>query len=148
MGTPTTPGKYLGTHLLMALGLGVLLGAFTEPIWMYLTYYGLPKDKIELARKISSLESRVEDQMSKITKQDNEITELKNALTKSENAVKAAKAETEQAKTATPRRYEVVKEGSSTWRLDTATGKTCLLLASDAVWSKPGMAAQNCDLVQ
>lgn len=144
----TTPGRYLGTHLLMALALGVLLGAFTEPIWMFLTNYGLPKDKMELARKISSLESRVADQMNAIAEQDNKITELKNSLTKSENAVRAAKAETEQAKTATPRRYEVVKEGSSTWRLDTATGKTCLLLASDAVWSKPGMAAQNCDLVQ
>src|SRR5712664_990122 len=114
---PTTPGKYLGTHLLMALGLGVLLGAFTEPIWMYLTYYGLPKDKMELARKISDLQSRVEDHMSTITRQGNTITELQIALTKSENAVKAAKAETEQAKTATPRRFEVVKEGSRTWRL-------------------------------
>jgi hypothetical protein len=148
MGTLTTPGKYTGTHLLTALGLGVILGAFTEPIWMYLTHYGLPKDKIELARKISSVESRVEDQMSTITKQDHEITELKNALTQSENAVKAAKAETEQAKTATPRRYEVVKEGFRTWRLDTATGKTCLLLTTEADWNKSETAAQNCNLVQ
>jgi hypothetical protein len=87
---------------------------------MYLTYCGLPKDKMELARKISSLDSRVEDQMRVITEQGNKITELRNALTESENAVKAAKAETEQAKTATPRRYEVVKEGSSTWRLEQA----------------------------
>lgn len=29
--------RYTGSHLLMALAFGVLLGAFTEPIWMYFT---------------------------------------------------------------------------------------------------------------
>jgi uncharacterized coiled-coil protein SlyX len=132
----------------MALALGVLLGAFTEPIWMYFTYFGLPKDKMELARKISSLESRIEEQMSTIARQDNQIAELRTEIAKSAESVKAAKAETEQAKSATPRRYEVVKEGPRTWRLDTATGKTCLLLATEADWNKPEIAAQNCQLVQ
>jgi uncharacterized coiled-coil protein SlyX len=140
--------RYTGSHLLLALIFGMLLGAFTEPIWMYLTDFGLPKDKKELAQKISRLESRIEDQMKTIAEQSNKITELTNDLNKSERAVKAARAETEQAKSATPRRYEVVKEGLRTWRLDTATGKTCLLLATDADWNKPDVAAQNCQLVQ
>src|SRR5690348_7615155 len=110
MGTPQ--GKYTGMHLLIALAFGMLLGAFTEPLWMYLTSYGLPKDKMEFARKISSLESRIDEQISTIARQDNQIGELRTEIAKSAESLKAAKAETEQAKSATPHRYEVVKEGS------------------------------------
>jgi hypothetical protein len=45
-------------------------------------------------------------------------------------------------------RYHQYNSGGRTWRLDTATGKTCLLLASEADWKKPDVAAQNCLLEQ
>lgn len=36
-----------------------------------------------------------------------------------------------------PERYQVFKsESGETWRLDTATGETCLLLATAARWKK------------
>jgi uncharacterized membrane-anchored protein YhcB (DUF1043 family) len=140
--------RYTGSHLVIALVLGLLVGALTQPIWMYLTQLALPKDKMEIAQKISRLQSRIEDQMATITEESNKIVQLKDDLYKSQQALKGAKVETEQAKAATPHRYEVVKEGSRTWRLDTATGKTCLLLATEADWNKPESAAQNCELIQ
>jgi hypothetical protein len=42
-------------------------------------------------------------------------------------------------------RYRLDKEGWRTWRLDTATGQMCLLLASDNDWKKATLAAQACN---
>jgi len=42
-------------------------------------------------------------------------------------------------------RYSIHHEGFQTWRLDSATGYTCLMLASDEVWKKPGMKEQGCN---
>lgn len=41
-------------------------------------------------------------------------------------------------------RYQIHNEGFRTWRLDTATGQICLLLASSADWKKPDISAQGC----
>lgn len=41
-------------------------------------------------------------------------------------------------------RYQINREGFRTWRLDTATGKICLLLTSDEDWKKPDIQAQSC----
>jgi len=41
-------------------------------------------------------------------------------------------------------RFQVYTNGWRTWRLDTATGQNCLLLASEADWKKPKMQAQCC----
>ena len=41
-------------------------------------------------------------------------------------------------------RYQIDREGLSTWRLDTSTGRICLLLTSDADWKKPDIQAQAC----
>ncbi len=35
-------------------------------------------------------------------------------------------------------RYQIHKEGLRTWRLDTATGKSCLMLATEAYWKSEG----------
>lgn len=42
-------------------------------------------------------------------------------------------------------RYQIHREGFRTWRLDTATGQTCLLLTSEADWKKPETTAEACD---
>lgn len=41
-------------------------------------------------------------------------------------------------------RYQQYSRGNRTFRLDTATGSTCVLLATPADWKKPEMAAQSC----
>ena len=41
-------------------------------------------------------------------------------------------------------KYEIYRNGFRTWRLDTVTGATCILLTSDADWKKPDTAAQGC----
>lgn len=41
-------------------------------------------------------------------------------------------------------RYQQYHQGGRTWRLDTATCSTCLLLTTDAEWKKPEIAAQSC----
>jgi hypothetical protein len=43
-------------------------------------------------------------------------------------------------------RYQIHREGFRTWRLDTATGKVCLLLTSDSDWKKPDTEFQSCSL--
>jgi hypothetical protein len=41
-------------------------------------------------------------------------------------------------------RYQIDREGIRTWRLDTATGRSCLLLASEADWKKPNIESESC----
>jgi len=41
-------------------------------------------------------------------------------------------------------RFHQYTHGYRTWRLDTATGQNCLLLATDADWKKPETSAQVC----
>lgn len=45
-------------------------------------------------------------------------------------------------------RYQVDREGFRTWRLDTATGQICLLLAPEEDWKKPETELQSCGLAQ
>jgi hypothetical protein len=42
-------------------------------------------------------------------------------------------------------RYQLHKEGFRTWRLDTATGRSCLMLTTDADWKSEGNAASSCE---
>jgi hypothetical protein len=41
-------------------------------------------------------------------------------------------------------RYQLHKDGPRTWRLDTATGRSCLLLASEADWKAEGGQQVSC----
>ena len=41
-------------------------------------------------------------------------------------------------------RFQVHREGFRTWRLDTATGTSCLLLTTAADWDKPESAISAC----
>lgn len=43
-------------------------------------------------------------------------------------------------------RYQLHKEGFRTWRLDTATGRSCLLLTSEADWKGKGSEQDSCAL--
>jgi hypothetical protein len=42
-------------------------------------------------------------------------------------------------------RYERFVNGFRTWRLDTATGKTCIMLTSEADWKRPETTVQGCN---
>lgn len=44
-------------------------------------------------------------------------------------------------------RYQMKNEGYRTWRFDTATGRTCVLLAPDWDWKKPDINNQSCEAV-
>jgi hypothetical protein len=41
-------------------------------------------------------------------------------------------------------RYQLHEQGFRTWRLDTATGRSCLLLTSDADWKGKGGEQGSC----
>ena len=41
-------------------------------------------------------------------------------------------------------RYQLHRDGSRTWRLDTATGRLCLMLTSDADWKKDASQQSSC----
>jgi len=41
-------------------------------------------------------------------------------------------------------RYQAYRQGYRTWRLDTSTGETCLLLTTEADWKNPETTARSC----
>jgi hypothetical protein len=41
-------------------------------------------------------------------------------------------------------RYQIHKEGPRTWRLDTATGKSCLMLTTEADWKGDASTQSSC----
>jgi len=41
-------------------------------------------------------------------------------------------------------KYQLYRQGDITWRLNTETGKACVLFATDAEWSKPKVFKQGC----
>jgi|SRR5215469_2513656 len=43
-------------------------------------------------------------------------------------------------------RYQMRTEGYRTWRFDTATGRTCILLTQDWDWKKPDTLNQSCGI--
>ena len=66
---------------------------------------------------------------------------LRKELEKAEADLKAAQQEVSACQA---HKYEIYRSGFRTWRLDTVTGATCILLTSDADWKKPETAAQGC----
>jgi hypothetical protein len=103
-----------------------------------------PTDKTEAGRKISDLQSHVTEQGETIERLDSEKSQLTKQVSDLQDSVNRANKEVEEAKAAKPDRYKVIKEGARTWRLDSATGKVCLLLASEAAWKDPQTASQSC----
>ncbi len=41
-------------------------------------------------------------------------------------------------------RYQLYRQGNITWRLDTETGKSCVLFATDEEWGKPRVYRASC----
>jgi hypothetical protein len=41
-------------------------------------------------------------------------------------------------------RYQLYRQGDITWRLDTETGKTCIVFATDEEWTKPRVFRNGC----
>jgi hypothetical protein len=41
-------------------------------------------------------------------------------------------------------RYQLYRQGNITWRLDTATGKTCIVFATEEEWKKPLVYRNGC----
>jgi hypothetical protein len=40
--------------------------------------------------------------------------------------------------------YQLYRQGNITWRLDTDTGKTCIIFATDEEWKKPKVFRNGC----
>jgi hypothetical protein len=41
-------------------------------------------------------------------------------------------------------RYQLYRQGNITWRLDTETGRTCIIFATDDEWRKPRVYKAGC----
>lgn len=41
-------------------------------------------------------------------------------------------------------RYQLYRQGDITWRLDTETGRTCIIFATDEQWKKPVVYRNGC----
>jgi hypothetical protein len=44
-----------------------------------------------------------------------------------------------------PGRFQVYRQGNLTWRIDTASGESCVLLATHAEWRKPQVYQNGCN---
>lgn len=66
---------------------------------------------------------------------------LQKQLDKTEVDLKAAK---QQVAECQAHKYQIFKEGWRTWRLDTVTGATCILLTTTEDWKKLDTVANGC----
>jgi hypothetical protein len=66
---------------------------------------------------------------------------LQRQYEKAESDLKAVQQQVSECQT---HKYQIYKSGWRTWRLDSVTGATCILLTTDAEWKKPEIAAQGC----
>jgi hypothetical protein len=41
-------------------------------------------------------------------------------------------------------KFQLYRQGDITWRLDTQTGNTCILFATDAQWRRPRVYQSGC----
>jgi hypothetical protein len=41
-------------------------------------------------------------------------------------------------------KYQLYRQGNITWRVDTETGKSCILFATDEEWKKPTVYRAGC----
>jgi hypothetical protein len=70
-----------------------------------------------------------------------ELVATKKQLEDAQDGLKKAREDAAQTK---PGRYETLRQGLRVWRLDTATGTSCILLATQEDWRKPDIKRQNC----
>ena len=108
-------------------------------------YMMLPKDRVTAANQIADANSRATSYARYADELRSQLATAQQATRDAQATVSQVKSQLELEKSAKPDRYKIVKEGWRTWRLDSATGKMCLLLASDADWKNPKTAAQACD---
>ena len=73
-----------------------------------------------------------------------EISLDQQKLNECTTSVQQYQAQLEEAKSAKPGRYVMKNDGFRTWRFDTATGRTCLLMTTDADWKEPEVQGQRC----
>lgn len=66
---------------------------------------------------------------------------LQQELTKAQDDLKTAQSVVAECQA---HKYQVYTQAYRTWRLDTITGETCLLLAPTSDWKKPDTEAQSC----
>lgn len=73
---------------------------------------------------------------------DYQVTDKSKDVVISKAEYEALKAAAAQAKQVG--RYQLNREGSRTWRLDTSTGRHCLLLTTDYDWQHEGAKQNTC----
>lgn len=130
--------KALGAFLI-GCAVGGILAAFGD-------YMVLPKDRVAAANQIADANSRATSYARDADYLRSQLATAQQATRDAQAALSQAKSQLELEKSAKPDRYKIVKEGWRTWRLDSATGKVCLLLTTDEDWKNPKTAAENCDL--
>lgn len=116
-------------------------------------YTVLPKDRVSASYQIADADSRAasyarsaDGLRSQLATAQQATRDAQQSARDAQAALSQAKSQLELEKSAKPDRYKIVKEGWRTWRLDSATGKVCLLLTSEADWKDPKIAAQGCDV--
>jgi len=70
-----------------------------------------------------------------------ETADLKQQLAESQESLRKAQ---EQVAECLVHKYQTFENGIRTWRLDTVTGNTCVLLTTPEDWKKPAIKNQSC----
>lgn len=92
----------------------------TAACWLLLGACVQRTEYDSLAKKLADATKEVNETKQQLTETKQQLTELQ------------------------AHRYQTLTNGGRTWRLDTAKGKTCLLLASEGDWKNPQMKPQSC----
>jgi septal ring factor EnvC (AmiA/AmiB activator) len=71
-----------------------------------------------------------------------EMADLKQRLGESQESLRKAQ---EQVAQCQAHKYEIFHNGFRTWRLDTVTGATCILLTTTEDWKKPETNLASCE---
>jgi len=130
--------------VLVALSIGFVIGACIGAV---VVSSSLPRDKVQAATQIDTLRERVDDLAATLDRAYGQNNSLQRQLTDALADAAKARRETEEAKAAKLDRSKIVKQFARTWRLDSATGEMCLLLATEAFcrrqWSHRTNAFNN-----
>jgi hypothetical protein len=70
-----------------------------------------------------------------------QLKKTQEELQKSQEELKKAQQQLLEVQT---HKYQIYTQGWRTWRLDSATGKTCILLTSQQDWKRPETTPQGC----
>src|SRR5437870_11645227 len=78
--------------------------------------------------------SKLDESQAKLTQVQTELEQTKKQLAEAQEKINELSA----------KKFSTYESGNRTWRFDSATGETCILLTSERDWKNKGTKAEGC----